>query len=168
MTYSKEKLVDLLSETAQLMRCLGENDFKIRAYEKASDVLLRSQEDLRKIADGLVKISGIGEGLKTSIKEFLNSGTIKLYEELIHKIPKPVIELMQLPGLGPKKAMQVFKELGVQTLGELEYACRENRLLKLTGFGDALQGKILKNIEQLKSNTGKLRLDAAVFKKKRN
>ncbi len=161
-THGKRELVRLLQETAQLMKILGENDFKIRAFEKGADALEASEAGLGDIAQGKIKIAGIGEGLKSAIREFLEGGAIKAHAELSAKVPAGVMALLELPGLGPKKAMLLHQELGVAAIGELEYACRENRLVTIKGFGPAMQEKILKSIEQWQHRQGKLLLDAAL------
>ncbi|MEW6057887.1 MAG: PHP domain-containing protein [Bdellovibrionota bacterium] len=159
---AKEKFVELLEELAQAMEIVGENDFKIRAYRKGAQAIGDSDESLSDIASGKVKIAGVGEGLRKTIQEFLDTGEVAQKKELTEKIPEGVFDLMQVSGLGPKKAMIVHKELGVSTLGELEYACRENRLTTLKGFGPAIQKKVLNSLEDLKARKGKLRLDEAL------
>lgn len=162
MANKKEDLAQQLEETAQYMEILGENDFKIRAYRKGAQAVAASECELTDIASGKVKIAGVGEGLKAAIKEFLESGEVKQRQELAEKVPQGVLELMKVPGLGPKKAITIQKELGVNTIGELEYACRENRLTTLKGFGKAIQTKILEGIESFKSYEGKSRIDEAM------
>lgn len=155
------ELVAQLEEVAQYMEILGENDFKVRAYRKGADAVRSMSVALQDVVGGEVKVAGIGEGLKAAITEFLAGGQVKARTELRAQIPDGVLELMKVPGLGPKKAMLIQKELGVNSVGELEYACRENRLLTLKGFGKSIQDKILKSIEQMHANEGKLRLDEA-------
>lgn len=157
----KPQLVDQLEEIAKYLEILGENDFKIRAYRKGADALREDSGSLQDIAQGKTKVAGIGEGLRGAIQEFLDTGTIAQHQELAAKVPPAVLELLEVPGVGPKKALVIHNELGVNSVGELEYACRENRLLTLKGFGKALQEKILAGIEQIKSNAGKCRLDEA-------
>jgi DNA polymerase (family 10) len=159
---SAAQLIELLEEVAGLMEIAGENDFKVRAYRKGAAAIGAASDSLEDISSGAVKIAGVGEGLKAAIKEYLESGSIAAKEELSVKIPPAVFELTKVPGLSAKKAILVNSELGVQSIGELEYACRENRLVTLKGFGEALQNKILKGIELLKESEGKLRLDEAL------
>lgn len=162
MANKKEDFALQLEETAQYMEILGENDFKIRAYRKGADAIVSSECELTDIASGKVKVAGVGEGLKAAIKEFLETGEVKQRQELAEKVPQGVLELMKVPGLGPKKAIVIQKELGVNTIGELEYACRENRLTTLKGFGKSIQAKVLEGIEAFKSNEGKSRIDEAM------
>lgn len=157
----KHSLAEQLEDVAQYMEILGENDFKVRAFRKGADAVRSSESALDAIASGAVKVAGVGEGLKAAIHEFLSTGEVAARKELAAKVPPGVLELMRVPGLGPKKALHIQKELGVNSIGELEYACRENRLLKLKGFGTAVQEKILRAIEDLRNNEGKFRLDEA-------
>lgn len=162
MANKKDDLAAQLEETAQYMEILGENDFKIRAYRKGAQAIVSSDDELDDIASGKVKVAGVGEGLKAAIKEFLETGVVKSRDELAAKVPQGAIEMMKVPGLGPKKALLIQKELGINSVGELEYACRENRLTTLKGFGKAIQAKILEGIESLKATEGKSRLDEAM------
>ncbi|MBI3542396.1 MAG: PHP domain-containing protein, partial [Deltaproteobacteria bacterium] len=164
MAKEKDALVAQLEEVAHLMELTGENDFKVRAFRKGADALRASDAPLEDIANGKTKIAGIGEGLKGAVREFLESGEVAARAELSAKVPPGVLELIKVPGLGPKKAMLIQKELGVNSIGELEYACRENRLAQLKGFGQAIQDKVLKAIVEMNANAGKLRLDEALEK----
>lgn len=159
---SKADLVTQLEDVAQFMEIAGENEFKIRAFKKGADAVRSTAASLDEIASGAVKIAGVGEGLKGAIKEFLSDGEVKARAELAGKIPPGVFELMKIPGLGAKKATLIQSELGINTIGELEYACRENRLTSLKGFGAAIQQKILRSIEERQSNSGKRRIDEAL------
>ena len=162
MATKKDELIAQLEETAQYMEILGENDFKVRAYRKGAQAIASDEASLKDIAEGKVKVAGVGEGLKGAVKEFLATGRVKALDELSGQIPAGVLELMSVPGLGPKKALIIQKELGINSVGELEYACRENRLVTLKGFGQAIQKKILEGIEFSRANQGKFRLDEAL------
>ena len=161
-TFKKEDLVTQLDEVAQYMEILGENDFKVRAYRKGADALRATESALEDVVSGAVKIAGVGEGLKGAVAEFLATGEVAARAEMAGKIPAGVLELMEVPGLGPKKAMLIQKELGITSVGELEYACRENRLVTLKGFGQSIQEKILSSIVEMNNNLGKYRLDEAL------
>ena len=134
---SEQGPLDLLEEIRRLMELKGENPFKVRAFEKASQNLA-GHDDLkaRAKAGTLTEIPGIGKGISEVLTEFLLKGTSKVRDELAASLPPGLIELTEVPGLGPKKAMQLIEELEIHSVSELEYACRENRLLKLKGFGE--------------------------------
>jgi len=160
---SAQKVADALEETARLMEFLGENSFKIRAYERGADAVRGLGEDLfTKTREGqLTSVSGIGKGLAATIAELVATGTSTTLEEVRARVPPPVLTLGSVPGVGPKKAQQLHSELGISTLGELEYAAKENRLTHLKGFGAKTQDKILKALQQSRIYAGRCRLDVA-------
>jgi DNA polymerase (family 10) len=144
------------------MQLKGENPFKVRAFEKGAQAIA-GHDDLteRARAGTLTEIAGIGKGIAEVLKEFLLQGTSRARDELAAAMPPGLLELTQIPGLGPKKALQIIEELEIHSVSELEYACKENRLLKLKGFGDKVQAKILESIHLMNSHRGKQRIDEA-------
>lgn len=160
-----QPIVDLLSEMKTLMELRGENPFKIRAFDKAADTVagLGSGEDwlARAKAGTLTEIPGIGKGISAVLTEFLLEGKTTERDALAANLPEGLLEFTKVPGLGPKKAIAVIEALGIKTLGELEYACRENRLLKLKGFGEKVQAKILEGVRFLMATSGQLKLSDA-------
>ncbi len=160
-----QSLVDLLSEMKSLLELHGENPFKIRAFDKASDTIgaLGEGEDwiARAKAGTLTEIAGIGKGISEVLREYLLEGKATARDELVSTLPEGLLELTKVPGLGPKKALVLIEQLEIKSLGELEYACRENRLLKLKGFGEKVQAKILEGVQFLQATSGQLRLDEA-------
>ena len=154
-----DRAIQLLLEIQKLMELQGENPFKIRAFEKAAKSL-EGREDLLERAHQktLREIPGIGKGIEDVLSEFLLHGRSTALEELKKALPPGLLELTQIPGLGPKKAKVLIDELGVQSIGELEYACRENRLLGLKGFGSKAQEKILENVIFFQSHLGQQKL----------
>jgi DNA polymerase (family 10) len=154
--------VELLEEMSRLMALKGENPFKIRAFEKAVDVVAgRDDLEARAKAGTLTELSGIGKGISEVLTDFFLHGKSRALEEMKSSLPPGLLELTEIPGLGPKKAMVLIEELGIQSVGELEYACRENRLLKMKGFGEKTQNKIMEGIQFRKTNQGFQRLDEA-------
>jgi DNA polymerase (family 10) len=160
--------VELLEEMAELLKLHEANIFKIRAFEKAIDAL-QGVDDLKERAKAgtLTEIPGIGKGIEAVLTEFLLHGKSTEKDELRKTLPKGLWELTRVSGLGPKKAKQVIEELGIHTLGELEYACKENRLLLLKGFGEKIQSKILHSLQFLKAQVGWIRVDEALLWQKK-
>ena len=154
----------ILEEIGILLELKGENPFKFRAYHNASVTVEALEEDLDKaIGDGtLAEQKGIGKGLYEKIVELNNTGRLKYYEDLKKEIPAGLLEIIRIPGVGPKKAKALYDELGISTVGELEYACMENRLIGLHGFGEATQAKILKGIEYYRKGVGHHLFNAAL------
>jgi DNA polymerase (family X) len=145
----------VLEEIGALLEIEGENPFKVKAYHNAAKVL-SGVEDLESIiqSDRLRDIQGIGETLSKAVIEYSETGKIAYHEELKLKVPVTLIELLQVPNLGPKKIKMLFEKLGISSLGELEYACKENRLISLFRFGQKTQEKILRGIEFVKRHKG--------------
>ncbi len=140
-------VIDLLNEMRRLMELKGENPFKIRAFDKAAQNLAVQDDLLERAKAGTLKeLPGVGKGIEEVVTEFLLHGRTGARDELLQALPKGLLELTQVPGLGPKKASLLIQELGIQSVVELEYACKENRLLNLKGFGLKLQTKILEGI----------------------
>ncbi len=152
-----EDIADALEITAKLQELHGENPFKVRALSGAAYKLSKTRMDLRgKSQNEIEQIEGVGKGIAAKIIELLSTGTTEEFEELKNKTPLGVIEMLGVKGLGPKKVRQLWKELNVESLGELLYACHENRLVDLKGFGIKTQESVQKNIEFKQSNSGKI------------
>jgi DNA polymerase (family 10) len=145
----------ILEEIAALLEIEGENPFRVKAYHNAAKILAGIDDLDRVIAEGrLRKIKGIGETLSLKIAEYVDTGSIAFHEELKARVPLTLVELLQIPNLGPKKIKMLYDELGITNLGELEYACKENRLVTLFRFGERTQEKILKGIEFFRRHKG--------------
>ncbi|VBB05316.1 dna polymerase beta thumb [Lucifera butyrica] len=156
----KQELAHLLAEMAAMLELKGENVFKIRAYQTAARTLERMDGEWESLERGgnPSEVKGIGKTLGQHIREYLATGTVSYYQELKESLPPVLFELTRIPGLGPKKAMLLHTQLGIQSIGELEYACRENRLVELPGFGSKTQEKILQGIEYVKQFQGQFLL----------
>jgi DNA polymerase (family 10) len=167
---------NVLREVALLLELKGENPFKVRAYSNAArSIETLDEEIMGMIHEGRVRdIEGVGETLAQQITELVETGSLQLLEELKRTIPPGHLEMLKIPGLGPKKIKVLSDTLHVQTIGELEYACSENRLIELQGFGQKSQEKILKGIQQVKKYQGRylygdtLPLAESVFEKIRS
>jgi DNA polymerase (family 10) len=156
----KKEAAAVLEEIALLMELAGENPFKVRAFEAGARAVLTFPGDLdtARRSGELAKVKGIGKSLAGVIAELLTRGEAALHRELQDKTPPGLLELLRVPGLGPKKARVLFDELHITGLGELEYACQENRLVALPGFGAKSQEKIKAGLASLKRYDGLFRL----------
>ncbi len=146
----------VLQEVALLLELKGENPFKVKAYSHAARTIEILEEDLAvMVREGRLKeLKGIGEALSQHIAELVTTGRLQLYEDLKDSIPPGHLEMLKIPGLGPKKIKALYDKLAVKAVGELEYACLENRLVDLQGFGQKSQEKILQGIQQVKKYQG--------------
>lgn len=159
----KEEISEALKEYAELLELSGENPFKIKAYYDASRILL-SIEDLEKTIkeNRLEKIKGIGQSISNFIKIYYEKGTHPQLEELRKKFPPSLLELLQIPGLGPKKVFILNKELGISSILDLKYAIYENRLSGIPGFGAKTQEKIRENLKFYESIRGSILLNNGI------
>ncbi len=132
------------------------NTFKIKAINNTAYRLSKYSEPLsQKSPEELEKIEGIGKSVAAKIVEFINTGKIEELEALIAATPDGLIELLQIKGLGPKKIQTIWKELGIESMGELYYACNENRLVEAKGFGLKTQEEVKRLIEFTMNNKRK-------------
>jgi DNA polymerase (family 10) len=150
-------------EVADLLEMQDANPFRVRAYRAAA----RTMETLPVPAASLAaegkldELPGIGADLAGKIQTILDTGTLPLVAELASKIPESVVELMKIPGLGPKRARQIYDTLGVTSLQELEVAAKAGRLRQLKGVKASLEQRILKGIADLQKTAGRWRLAEA-------
>ena len=160
----KEKLAELFLEIGEWLELKWDNPFKIRAYESAARVFEQLEEDPAALARNgkLEELPGVGKAIAAKALEFFETGRIVYHDELRSSIPAVLFELVKIPGLGAKKARLIYEKLGVQSIGELEYACKENRLVELPGFGAKTQAKILAGIESLRRFQGRTLISEAL------
>src|SRR4051812_47666911 len=113
----KERVAEVLVEIGVLLELKGENPFKTRAYSNAARTLEQLSEPLAKVVseNRLAEIKGIGSALQQKITELVTTGRLNYYEELKSSIPCGLLELMQIPGLGPKKVKALYDKLSVET-----------------------------------------------------
>lgn len=150
----KRAVADVLEEIGTLLELKGENVFKTRAYQNGARLLLALDEDLGTLVaeKRLREIKGIGEALADKITELVTTGNLRYYEELKAEFPAGFMELLRIPGLGPKKAKLLLDELGIKSVDELEAAARANRLADLPGLGAKSQEKILEGIAHIRKS----------------
>ncbi len=146
----------ILQEVAFFLELKGENPFKVKAYSNAARTIETLEEDLGEVvlAGRLKEIKGIGETLAQHITELVTTERLQFHEDLKTSIPTGHLQMLKIPGLGPKKIKAIYDRLDIKTIGELEYACLENRLVDLQGFGQKSQEKILQGIQQVKKYQG--------------
>lgn len=143
--------------TAALAELHGENDFKIKSLTNASFQIDRYGDSLEgKSIEQLQKIPGIGKSTAEKIIEFIETGTTEELQHYLQTTPAGVVGLLKVKGLGPKKVLTLWHEMGIESPGELLYACNENRLVTGKGFGAKSQESIRQALEFNLSNTGKL------------
>ena len=145
----KNDIASVLDEIATFMELTGENPFKIRAYSAGARILENMTEDLGELIDGgkLADIPGLGEALVDKITTLRRDGVLPFHQKLKASIPAGLLEVMQIPGLGPKKVRALWTLLEVEDLAKLKEVCESGAVAELKGFGAKTQDKILEGIK---------------------
>lgn len=144
----KDRVIEILQEIAVLLELKGENPFKSRAYVSAARALESVTERIEDlIREGrLGQVKGVGEALQKKICELVSTGRLAYYEDLRASVPAGLFDLLQIPGLGPKKVKVLFDKLGCTSMEQLEALCRDGKVAVLDGFGEKTQAKIIEGI----------------------
>lgn len=160
----KKEAAEILKRIAVLLELAGENPFKSRAYENAAGTVEKFEEDMDALLEKATagQIKGIGKAIAENLVEMAENGRSLVLENLEAKFPEGLLELLKIQGLGPKKVKRLYEELDIKSLIELEYACLENRLSGLSGFGKKSQENILNGVSHLKKFKGRFHLHAAI------
>lgn len=146
--YSNSQISDLLSLLGKLMDIHGENAFKAKSYSAAAFQIDKLPVQLAETEPSkIAALRGVGESTAKKVLEILQTGELKVLSDLIAKTPPGVIEMLSIKGLGPKKIATIWHEMEIESIGELLYACEENRLLLFKGFGEKTQLSVKESIE---------------------
>ncbi|MER7505045.1 DNA polymerase/3'-5' exonuclease PolX [Nonomuraea pusilla] len=163
MPRCNDAVADLLQEYADLIAITGGEPFKVRVYEKAARSVGGYVQDLSALDDaGLRRIPNVGQSIAAKIEEYLRTGAIHQLEELRAKVPAGVRRLIDVPTLGPKKAMVLYEEVGVRSVEDLEAAIHAGRLQGLHGFGPKTEDNLLHGIALMHKTGARVRLDTAM------
>src|SRR3954462_13350386 len=129
----KDRVAEVLIEIGVLLELKGENPFKTRAYANAARTLEGLSEPLGKIIseNRLGEIKGVGEAIQKKVTELVTTGKLLYYEDLKASLPSGLLEMLGVPGLGPKKVKALYEKLGITSLDELEIACKEGKIAVL-------------------------------------
>ena len=162
--YTKNQIVTVFDQVAVLLELDGANLFRVRAYQNASRALGQLEKNLFELvkSDSLTQTKGIGKGLASLVKEIVMTGEWGKLKDLYDKVPAGLVEMVGIPGLGPKRARILFEELEVSTVEGLKSACEQNLVAELQGFGAKSQKKYLDGIDLLRRNQGRTRLDVGL------
>ncbi|MBD0689083.1 DNA polymerase/3'-5' exonuclease PolX [Streptomyces sp. CBMA123] len=157
-----DQVRELLQEYADLINITGGDAFRARAYEKAARAVGGHPEDVAGLdVKGLQQIPGVGKSTAEKIAEYLATGEIPALEALRAEIPSGVREMMAVPSVGPKRALALYRDLGIASVDELAGAIRADKLSGVAGFGERSGEKILHGIELMRQSGGRTLLDAA-------
>ncbi|MFZ5647208.1 MAG: DNA polymerase/3'-5' exonuclease PolX [Bacillota bacterium] len=150
-------------ELADLLEFKGEDFFKIRAYRQAARVISGLNDPVEEMYSKKIlnRIPGIGKNIASKIGELVEKGKMDKLEKLRSEIPRGLLEIMALPGIGPKRAAFLHQNLGIESLSDLEKAAREKKIRFLKGMGAKTELDIISNINMIKNRTGKFLLGTA-------
>jgi DNA polymerase (family 10) len=157
-------LSELFNQMADIMEILGEDRFRINSYRKVGRVIGDMPTDVEVLLETgqLAKTPGVGKSSLAKIEEFVKTGTVTAHQELLKKIPSTLLELLSVPGMGPKGVKAVYEKLKVTSIAELKGVIGDGSLAELPGFGEKKALVILRGIEFMEKSTGRIRLDQAM------
>ena len=153
----KDQVADILVDIGLLLELKGENPFKTRAYQNGARTIQQLEEPLAKIVaeERLGEIKGIGDALQQKITKLVTTGALKYYEELKASIAPGLRDMLEIPGLGPKKIKAMHDQLGIDSIEKLEAACQAGTVAELAGFGEKTAANILAGIERKRTYASK-------------
>lgn len=161
----KAEVAAVLEEIAVLLELQGENPFRAGAYSKAGRTIAQLETNVEDLvaADTLDQVPGIGETLRDKITTLVTTGKLPFYEELKAKTPPGLLQMLRLPGMGPKKIKALYDQLGIDDLPKLKAGCENGAVAKLKGFGEKTQKNILDGLAFLDQVGNRVRLDQAML-----
>jgi DNA polymerase (family X) len=153
----------VLDEVADLLELKDESVFKVRAYRRAARAIEALPNELSEYREegALEGIPGVGEAIAAKIMEILDTGELKLLSRLRSEVPPGLLEMLNIPDVGPKTAQRLHRALGVETVEELKRAAEQGRIRRLKGFGPLSEERILKGVEALRRRTGRMSIGQA-------
>ncbi len=158
-------IAKVFQDMADLLELKGENPFKIRAYQRAArtiEHLPKEIEIMLEEGEDLQSIPGVGEAIAKKTVELMNTGKLRVYEELKAEFPEGITTLLEIPGIGPKTANRLSTELGIKSADELEEAIKDGRVAKLFRLGDKTADNILQQIQALRRKDQRIPIGEAL------
>jgi DNA polymerase (family 10) len=161
---TKEEVAAVLAEIGTLLELQGENPFRCNAYHNAARTIAQLETNLADLvaAGKLDDVPGIGETLRVKITTLVTTGQLPFYDDLKKKFPSGLLDMLRLPGVGPKKVKLLFDDLGIDSLDRLKAACEAGQVAALKGFGAKTQQKILEGLAFLGQVADRVRIDQAL------
>ncbi len=160
----KDLGAEVLEEIGTLLELQGENPFRCNAYFKAARAIQQLERNLTEIVEAkeLDKVPGIGATLKDKIAALVLTDKLEFYDELRAKTPPGLLDMLRLPGVGPKKIKALYDQLDIDTMDKLKEACQSGQVAELKGFGKKTAQEILEGIDYLNLVGKRVRLDLAL------
>ena len=159
MTISNNEISEIFEKVANLLEIQGANLFRVRAYRHVAAIIRDLSFDLASFVhenNDLTTLPGVGQDLASKILEIVRTGKCSMLKELQQEIPAGLNDFMSISGLGAKRVKELYEQLGVKNLSELEAAAKAGRIEKLEGFGVKTQEIILRGIKQVRDQSGRL------------
>jgi DNA polymerase (family 10) len=155
----------IFSQMADVMEILGEDRFRINSYRTVARVIEETGTDVPVLLEtgDLAKTPGIGKSSLAKIEEFVKTGRIQAHQELLAKIPPTLLDLLAIPGVGPKTVKTLYEHLHISSIPELKKAVEDGSIETLPGFGAKKAAAILRGIEFRQKASGRIRLDQAMI-----
>lgn len=151
---NNKELAACFKLTGQLMELHGENKFKVRSYGNAAFQIGRYSKPIVALSKTEVEsIPGVGKNLAPKLIELMETENMSYLNQWLEKTPSGVVEMLKIKGLGPSKISTIWHEMGIESMGEILYACNENRLIELKGFGEKTQTQVRESIEFLMAHS---------------
>ncbi|MCM8788640.1 MAG: helix-hairpin-helix domain-containing protein, partial [Candidatus Omnitrophica bacterium] len=143
------EIADLFDEIADVLEFVGDSVFKINAYRKAARRIRETSEDIERLyqAGQLSKIPGIGKGIAEHIEEYIKTGSISKYSQILSEIPSTFVEMMKIPNLGPKTLKLIYDRFRIQTIDDLKRVLEKEEILMLPGMGEKKVENIKKGVD---------------------
>ena len=164
MPIHNSEVADVFSRIADLLEIEGANQFRVRAYRKAARTIRgypRSMADLLDEGQDLTELSGIGDDLAGKIEEIVRTGGLRQLDEIEQRTPAGLAQMLKVEGLGPKRVQQLYEELGITSLDQLEEAAKSGQIRELDGFGPKIEENILQELSRKDLEEERTRLNVA-------
>ena len=160
MPDKNKKISEIFEKIADILEFLGDNVYRVNSYRRAGELLSGIQEDIEEVwrSGKLSELPGIGPSMAQKIEEFLRTGTVKKYEDLRKRVPEDLLELMDVPGIGPKTLRAAYDKLRVRTKEDFMKVLKDGSLARLPGFGPKKVQNILKGLELWRSTKERIPL----------
>lgn len=157
------QIAEVFGQIAALLEIKGDNPFKVRAYQRASDAVRSLGQELSDLYDesGIPKISGVGSSIATKIEELLQTGECSAHQDLLAEFPETVFDMLEVPGVGPKTVKLLLERKAIANLEDLEQAARAGELRDVPGMGEKTEQEIVRGIENLRRYAERTNLGVA-------
>jgi len=164
VTFSNQQVAQVFRDIATAMEVLGEHSFKTQAYSRAADTIANLPTSVYQYLESrtLNDLPGVGPAISAKITELLTTGTMAYRERLRDQVPDSVLDLVRVPGVGPKTALRIHRELGISSVGALEDAVRNGRLRTLKGIGAKAEARMLQALEARREGVERMLLGEAL------